>query len=241
MKRQKVGFVAIEGRSSIVFPTPRLLRSTRALPLSRRAVQACPAVNTFERRVIELLAPFSIQIRCQKTNKGTFEFFLIENGTRIDSELISGLVSFMPREIWRTDNVPVVQIALPHLFISDESLFLTQMPAWASPTAIEIPGNLISGRFPADLWPRSLNLAFEWRDIQRDFKMRRGQPICYLFAETSDPEAGIDLIEAEMTEKLSRYISAISDVVKYTSDSFSLFERARKIRPKLLLEEKLSE
>lgn len=238
MDVQKVGFVALADKGTVAFPIPRLLRSSREIPPSRRAVQACPAVNGFERKVIEVLAPFSLQIRCKaKVGGAGFDFHQIDEGTRIDSELIGEVVSFMPKEVWRSPHYPVVQIALPHVFISDDPLFLSQVPAWASSDAIRLPGRMISGRFQADVWPRPLNLAFEWVEMDRDFLMKRGQPICYLFAETSRLDSRIQLTEAVMTKELRKYLDQISDVVKYTSGSFDLFERARQIRPLTLLKE----
>ena len=200
-------------------------------------MQSCPAVNGFERKVIELLAPFSFQMRCTANRTGGYDFHVIEAGTRLDFELMPSLVSVMPREIWRSPDRPVVQIALPHIFVSDDELYLTQMQAWASSDAIRLPGMLIGGRFPAHIWPRSLNLAFEWSDLATDFKMKRGQPICYLFAETKHFGSKIELFEGEMTAELSSYLSKISDVVKYTSGSFNLFERAQEVRPRTLVTE----
>lgn len=234
---QKVGFVALDEIGSVAFPEPRLLRSSRTLPLSRRAVQACPAVNALERRIIEILAPFSLQIRAAKNSRGGYDFNLIEGGTRIDQDVLPKFLSFMPREIWRNENCPVIQISLPHLIISDLPLHVTQMPPWASGSGVMYPGQFIGGRFPADVWPRALNLAFEWSDIGKDFKMVRGQPACYLFLETVPADASVELVRCNMTSELRSYMAAIQDVVKFTSGSFGLFEKASQIRPKKLLSE----
>ena len=193
-------------------------------------------MNSLERRIIEVLAPFSLELRCVETHDHGFDFHVIEAGTRVDLDALQTIVSFMPREIWRDTNNPVVQIALPHIFLSDETLHLSQVPAWASADSVKLPGMLISGRFPAHLWPRPLNLAFEWTDKSQSFKMKRGQPICYLMMELESPERTVELIEGRMTENLRSYLSKISDVVKFTSQSFDLFDRAKEIRPKKLLE-----
>lgn len=200
-------------------------------------MQACPAVNGLERRIIEIPAPFSLQMRCIEKIGGGFDIHLVPSGTRIDPSVVCQSVTIMPRETWRCDNAPVVQIALPHLFVSDSLTYLTQMPAWASTGAVQVPGHLIGGRFRADLWPRSLNLAFEWANRDLDFKMKRGQPACYLFPEIGDPTHEVHLVEGVMTEELRSYINKISDVVKFTTGTFSLLERASEIRPRCLLRE----
>ena len=234
-RRVLIGYVPANIRSSIAFPAPRLLLAGRATPLGPRAVQSCPAVNVFENRVIVIAAPFSLRLRCVKSHSGKYNIHVVDSGTRLDRDVIERHLTVMPREFWRIDSAPVIQIALPHFFVSDEVCYLSQLPAYASDDAVTIPGRLISGRFPLHIWPRSLNLAFEWTDLEADFVMKRGEAACYLTFETERPHVPIELVAAEATPELLKYRSAIEDVVKYTSGSFSLFVEAEKIRPKYLL------
>ncbi len=233
----KIGFVPVSLTASIAFPEPRLLRKGRGLPRSRRAVQACPAVNAFERRTIEILAPYSLQLRCVPIGDGKFDFHLIEKGTRIDTDKAKQHVVPIPRDRWRTPDAPVVQIAIPYFFVCDTPCQLTMMPAWASPGAAQIPGQFISGRYPVHLWPRTLNIAFEWRDFGRDFKMKRGEPACYLYAEPDDPESAVSLVAARLTSDVAAYRARLEGVVGYTSQTFKLLDDIRKYRPETLLEE----
>lgn len=230
-----IGFVPVNVRSSAAFPEPVVLKTQRERPLGRRAVQACPAVNEFERRTIEVKAPFSIGLRCERNRKGGFDFHLLEEYTRLDHDLIETFVSFMPREIWRSNDAPVVQISLPHVFVCDEECHLTQMPPWASANGVTYPGQFIGGRFPTHLWPRSLNLSFEWSDLSQDFRMSRGQPACYLFVEAPHASSPPKLVPSERTPELAEYLSRIEDVVKFTSGSFSLIDKVKVYRPDQLV------
>lgn len=223
--------------SAAAFPTPRMLIKARSLPLSYGAVQACPAVNTFESRTIEVLAPFSLRLRCVASSAGRFDFHLVDKGTRVDEDIVGQHVTFVKRQHWRSPGTPVIQIALPHFFVCDETCYLTQTPAWASRPEPQIPGSVISGRFPTDIWPRSLNLAFEWTDFGRDFIMRRGEAVCYLLVETSEPDRPLRLVPGRLSAELQEYRSRIEDVAKYTSGAFKLFDEAKKVRPARLLEE----
>ena len=232
-----IGYVPVALRSSLAFPVPRLLLGTRGGPIGPRAVQACPAVNTFESRTVEILAPFSLRLRCIARDAGNFDFHLVEDGTRLDEELLQHHVTFMPRQFWRTSGSPVVQIGLPHFFVCDETCYLNQTPAWASEKSASIPGRLISGRFPTSVWPRTLNLAFEWSDFGADFVMKRGEPVCYATFETERPDRPIRLVPGTLTPELADYRSQLEDVVKYTSGSFELFHDAKSIRPSKLLVE----
>lgn len=67
--------------------------------------------------------------------------------------------------------------------------------------------------------------------------MKIGQPVCSLFVETADPESDVSLVHAKMTDELRDYLVKIEDVVKFSSGSFNLFDRAMKVRPEVLLSE----
>ena len=116
---------------------------------------------------------------------------------------------------------------------------MTQLPPFLSYKNNNLPGLITAGRFPIDLWPRILNYGFEWIDTKKNLKFKRGDPWFYVFFETTNPEDEIKLIEAENTPKLKEYRRGISEVVKYTSNSFGLFDVASERRPKKLLEEKI--
>jgi len=233
----RIGFVPIILKSSIAFPEPRILRQTRNKPLSRKGVQACPAVNVLEKRVIEVLAPYSVQIRCVESEPGTFDFHLINQGTHIAADRFKDLFYVHEPHGWRTPKVPVVQISIPHFFVCDTVCYLNMLPAFASPDGVRAPGMLVSGRYPMHKWPRSINFAFEWSDKDVDFKMSRGQPLCYLLPETEDPAGQIELVPAKMTQALATYRARFEGVTQYTPNAESLFQEIEKYRPEKLLEE----
>lgn len=233
----KIGFVPGEIRSSVAFPVPRILRKSRSGKFSRDAVQACPAVNGFERRTIEILAPFSLSLHIGKSQPEIFDFFIDDQRSPVSTEIVSQFVAFMPRETWRRPDAPVIQISVPYFFVCDQTCYLTQMPAWASPDAVNYPGQFIGGRFPTDVWPRGLNLSFEWSNHNQPFEMKRGQPACYLYVETASPVANIELVAARATQQLDEYRARIADVVRFTGGTFGLFEAARIYRPDTLLTE----
>ena len=91
---------------------------------------------------------------------------------------------------------------------------------------------------PINLWPRLLNFAFEWTDLDQDLILRRGQDLCYLYFETNNLRTSVQLVEAENTKELQEYRAGISAVPKFMSNTFSLFETALKRRPEKLLVKK---
>ena len=74
----RIGYVPLVTRSSSAFPVPRTVRTGRDRPLSRRAVQACPVVNTLERRLIESPAPFSLGLRSLRNHRGGYDLPLLD-------------------------------------------------------------------------------------------------------------------------------------------------------------------
>jgi hypothetical protein len=232
----EVGHVLVAAKSQAAFPEPRLVGSQRFEALSHRAVQACPAVNQYESRLVEICSPFSLQLRCIPTATGKFSIHVVPEGTRLDDELVPSFVSVMPREFWRQDTYPVVQIAIPYCFVCDEPCYLTQLPPYLSHSFSAFPGLFISGRFPTHVWPRTLNLAFEWTDFERDLIIRRNSPVSYVLLETSRPELPIRLRRAKLTPELRTYRSYMEDVPKFTVGTFTLIRQLSDRRPKELLE-----
>ena len=238
-KTVEVGWLIDEDvKATFIYEKPKNVKSERLAPLSKRAIQACPAVNHLERRYFEVKVPFDISLGYEFVNNN-HNLYVIEEETRIDNDLINNFVFLMRPELWRNKNTPTIQIRCPYIFLSDEKVYMTQLPPFLSYKNNNLPGLITAGRFPIDLWPRILNYGFEWIDTKKNLKFKRGDPWFYVFFETTNPEDEIKLIEAENTPKLKEYRRGISEVVKYTSNSFGLFDVASERRPKKLLEEKI--
>ena len=54
------------------------------------------------------------------------------------------------------------------MFLTDDPVYLNQLPPFLDYVNPPWPGVLIGGRFPADVWPRQLMWAFEWCDTARE-------------------------------------------------------------------------
>lgn len=232
----EVGLVLVAEKSQAAFPEPFLLRQNRMPAISNRAVQACPAVNIYESRLVEVPSPFSLRLRCVPKGHRNFGIHLVPDGTRLDDDLVHSFVSVMPREFWRNEDLPVLQIAIPYCFVCEEVCYLTQLPPYLDRSFSSFPGLFISGRFPTHIWPRTLNLAFEWSDFERDLVIKRNSPISYIHFETARPEAAIKLRRAVLTQSLRSYRSEMEDVPKFTSGTFALMKELSSRRPERLLD-----
>ena len=233
----RIGWLVDAPRAGFLYSDPTPVKSGRTAPLSARAVQACPAINEFERRCFEVTFPFDLQLR-YAFEDGNHELYSVPDGTRIDENLVAHHVFLMKPEDWRDPRYPVIQLRAPYVFIADERVYVNQFPPFMAKTPAGWPGVMTAGRFPIDIWPRALSWGFEWTDTSSDLILKRGDPWFYVFFETEHPDRRVKLVPAENTEELKEYRRGLADVVKHTSNTFSLFETAETRRPKTLLKER---
>lgn len=232
----KIGFLVTTERASLIYDDPTVLRRSRKQALSIRAVQACPAVNDFEKRSLVVAMPYNLRLRCIKHND-EYALEAIAPGTRIDEDLLRDHVMLMEPQFWRDPSKPVIQIKAPYLTVCDEQAYVTQTPPFLDYKGDRWPGTVVTGRFRFDYWPRTLSWAFEWCDISKDLVLKKGEPWFYLLFEHDNPDRDIQFVRAKDTKELKAYREALTDVVKFVSNPFSLKERAMQRRPAKLLEE----
>lgn len=136
---------------------------------------------------------------------------------------------------WRYPDRPTIQVVTPYVFISDEPVFINQLPPFMHYLDDPWPGTLFGGRFPIQNWPRTLMWAFEWHDISKPLVLKRGAPWFYVNFEGTTPDRTISLVEAENTPELKSYMNSVAGAANYVNQTFSLFKTAGSRRPKQLL------
>ena len=77
--------------------------------------------------------------------------------------------------------------------------------------------------------------AFEWHEPEKDIVLRRGEPLFYCQFESQNPERPVQVVEAERTLELTKYMEQIGGVVNYVNQTFGLFKAAEALRPPKLL------
>ena len=238
MSVKKIGWLIEDGQpGNFIYNEPKPVSINKSKPLSHMAVQACPAVNQVESRYFEVTCPFDLRLRCEKKDS-TFEIYSVPEGTRRDEELIKRNLNLMPKDSWRSEDRPVIQIECPYAFITDDNIYLTQLAPFLNFNSSYWPGTLISGRFNITNWPRTLSWAFEWHDLSHDLILKRNKPWFYVFFESDNPEDTYKLVEAEYTDDLRKFKNSMLQTPRFISNTFSLFRTAKNRRPKKLLVEK---
>ncbi len=76
---------------------------------------------------------------------------------------------------------------------------------------------------------------FEWHDTTKPLVLSRGEPLFYIFFETTPQERPVQLVEAAKTPELMQYFEMITGVTNYVNQTFSLFKTAEERRPARLL------
>lgn len=234
-----VGWLITDRKASLIWDEPQPIRRSREKPVSAKSVRVCPAAIDFDARHFVVPCPVDVRLRV-KLEQGKPPTLENVDGLRstIRSKALGQMVTMINPAEWRNPTRPILQFATPYVFLADDPVYINQVPPYLDFIDPAWPGVPISGRFPIHIWPRHLMWAFEWHDTTRELVLSRGQPWFYVRFETQDPARSVRLVEAEMTPGLERYIEAIGGVTNYVNRTYSLFERAKKRRPKTLLVKK---
>ena len=242
-KSAQVGWLFAEDLSAVVYYPPERLEwpGPRARP---GGAADCPAIADMARHYYVVRSPVTLSLRCTHFVPGQ-EFYYdvpsVEGADKvIGGRTLQRLLTVMPPAIWENPEYPTLQLNLPYLFVSDESVYVEQSPAMFSPVSCQWPVLLYGGRFPIDVWPRQLNFSFQWVDLQRPLLIRRGDPLFYVRFYPTDRDRKVQLVEAERTRELENFMASVRDVTAMVSRSFSLFARAAELRPARLVVPKQS-
>lgn len=235
----RVGWFTLADEAGFIWAPPRPAPRHREDPRSPKSVLNCPAVIDFEARIVEVPCPVDIHLRFARGKNGEP---MLANGagalSAITKQKLNKLVTLASPGQWRHPDRPVLQLSTPYRFLSDDYVYMNQLPPYHHYRSDPLPGTMICGRFPIDAWPRPLMWAFEWHEPERDLILRRGEPWFTLRFETTEPKAHIRLVEAELTPELQQFCKGVDGVTNYVNRTFSLFANARARRPRKLLVER---
>ena len=236
----KIGWLVDAPGAGLIYDAPRRLKSTTQGKHPKSASR-CPAVLDLEARYFEIPCPHDIHLKLAKNKEDQWVIvnLLGENGS-VRPSTMKKLVHLVNPKEWRHPGRPMLQVNAPYRFVADEEVYITQCGPFMDYKAQSWPGQVFSGRFPLHLWPRVLMWAFEWHNTSKELKIRRGSPWFYAFFETTDPSRPVKMVEAEMTEDLRSYVKQLDGVTNYVNQTYSLFDRAARVRPKTLLKERAS-
>jgi hypothetical protein len=236
----KIGWFFADDTSSVVYFPPERSRTVDMNRTHAKSASRCPAVIGLESRYMMVRCPFDLHIGFIKDDKGKPVLKdLMGCKSPVRNSKLHQLLSITSESEWRFADRPTVQLKPPYIFISDGPVYISQVPPFLDYQDAEpFPGTLFGGRFPIDVWPQPLLWAFEWHNIKKPIRLKRGQPLFYGQFELDNPERQFQVFEAERTPELQEYLNKISAAVNYVNQTFSLFKRAAEVRPSQLLAKK---
>jgi hypothetical protein len=234
-----VGWLRDIAKGGVLYDPPERVSFRDVNRGHAKSASRCPAVINLESRFFLIRCPFDMAIGFARDKDG--RGVLINRAgaqSPIRSNKLNEVISLVAESEWRYDGRPTVQLKLPYVFVADETVYMTQLDAFAHYRRQPLPGTIFGGRFPINLWPRPLMWAFEWHEPDKDLVLRRGDPLFYVQFEGEGPERPIQMVEAERTPELTAYLEHISGAVNYVNQTFSLFKAAELARPDRLVSPK---
>ena len=231
----RVGWFRAEDKGGVLFDPPERVSFRQTNREHAKSASRCPAVIQMESRYFLIKCPFDLHIGFGRNEKGPYLVNRAGTGGAVRSKKLGQFITMVAEEEWRYPDRPTIQLKLPYIFIADETVFITQLAAFAHYRKDPLPGTIFGGRFPINIWPRRLMWAFEWHEPEKDIQLRRGEPLFYCQFEGNGPDRPIQMIEAQRTPELQAYVDHISGAVNFANQTFSLFEAAEAARPKSLL------
>ena len=234
----EIGWLVDTDQAGLIYGAPRAISRKPApgAPASKKGVNHCPAVIEMESKTFEVPCPYDMSLRLTRNSQGKLTIARADaENTSITMKHLGKSVHLMGEERWRDRRYPVIQVSAPYRFVTDEPVWMTQIPPYFHYREEPWPGLLVGGRFPIDAWPRIMMWAFEWRSPDKVLTFKRGEPWFYLRFETFDPTRPVRMFEAEMTTELRRFCQSIDGVTNYVNQTMKLFEEARARRPAKLL------
>lgn len=231
-----VGWFLNLDKGGVMYDAPQRAR-TRAVNRSHpKSAARCPAAINAESRYFEIKCPFDLHLQFTRDSAGQANLRSLDgDASGIRAAKLKEVVHLVKENEWRFPDRPTLQLILPYVFVSDEAVYVSQLPPFLHYRPDPWPGTQFCGRFPINVWPRPLLWAFEWHDIEKPLILRRGEPLFYVAFETLPQDRPVQLVEAEKTKELLAYYDMISGVTNYVNQTFSLFQAAEERRPAKLL------
>lgn len=201
------------------------------------AERAClgPGAEGLGDRILRVRAGYDLRLRISPPGVRPVRVTQVEQPGALSDRALNGMAERLTTDSWRDPERPIMQISLNMLFVTDEPAHLMLTPPFLDPGFRDWPGTLVCGRFPVSAWPRVLNAALEWEDRDREWLIRRGEALAYVWIAFDDPAKVPELVEAADTPAFRTHFRKISGVIAYGRNVGPMFEEAARRRPARLL------
>lgn len=231
-----VGWLLDGDKARFIWADPKRVQRGDPPPRHAKSASYCPSVLEHEAKLFEIPCPIDANLGFRRTSEGKPALVNLDGDkSAVRAKHLNSLLAMVSEQEWRHPEKPIIQIITPYIFLSDEPVYMTQLPPIAHYRKDPWPGILLCGRLPIHIWLRPLMWAFEWHDLSKPLTLKRGEPWFYARFETHDPTRPVRVFEAERTPAVDEQIKGASAVSNYISNTYSLFKIAQERRPDKLL------
>jgi len=235
----RVGWFLASDKGAVIYDPPERVSFRQTNRSHAKSAARCPSVIQLESRYFMVRCPFDLHLGFGRDDKGLPHLINRAGAASpIRGNKLAQVMTLVPEAEWRYPDRPTVQLSLPYCFVAEEMCYITQLDSFAHYRAVPLPGTIFGGRFPIHSWVRPLMWAMEWHDTTKDLILRRGDPLFYVQFEGDGPDRPVQLVETERTPELAQWMEAMSGVVNYVNQTFSLFKAAEALRPPQLIRPK---
>lgn len=210
--RVEVGWCLTALESHAAFEQPEKLTLPTDKTKNKRGFLSCPAVRYSLQGVVTIKSPFSLHLKFRKV-ENAYLITPVYPFTSVAQQRLEGMLRLEPKESWRSESVPAIQLPSPYLFVADEFLEVEQF----SPSIVgttHMNWRVIPGRFNIYGWHRPLNWAIEWDTRCGDLIIKQGEPLYFLRFYNSQAQVvdEIDLVEMQLTDEIKARLASTSGV-----------------------------
>jgi hypothetical protein len=234
----KIGWAYVNVEGTAAYPNPERVHLQKDPSTTKRGHLSCPAVRATANGFYEIRSPFSLHLRVKKS-VDLISFIPIYPFTTVNEPKLREMFRLEPKELWRSSEIPIIQIPSPYFFVADEIVEIEQFPpVFADTTTMN--WRPISGRFNIYGWQRPLNWAFEWDTKCGDLIVKMGEPLYYVRFYDLDGRliTNPDLVKISLTEELRARLNSSAGVTALQRGTATLIRKASEERTIAFLDEK---
>lgn len=231
----RIGWCHVNTEGTAAYPAPEKLHLGKDPSATKRGPLSCPAVRASSQGYWVIKSPFSLHLRFRR-NADVVSFVPVYPFTTINETKLRELLRLESKELWRTPDIPLLQIPSPYFFVSDEPVEVEQCPPIFADTT-SMNWRPISGKFNIHGWHRPLNWAIEWDTKCGDLIVKMGEPLYYVRFYDSENRLVLnpELHKIPLTEELRGRLNSSAGVTAIQRGTANLIRKASEERTGNLL------
>ena len=188
----------------------------------------CPVIGSWASQTFLLRAPYDMTVSLELGPQGP----MLAWGDPAPNAETHAVWSFARPNSWARADRPVLNWNIDHLFLADETVILETTAPFYHMDGVDWPGVMLPTRFDIRAWTRPVPWSFEWRDLSRPLRIRRGDPIQYIRLHTKRQDETFRLRRVDYTEEMHAAIERCRKLGPFRRGLGGIGERLLRLRPR---------